>query len=471
MKPDQLSEWQKKAMAVPEAFDLFLGGGRGGGKSHLLAALFLRHCEQHGENAKCLIVRKSFPALQDLEQSLVTFFRMVYGNALKADMNKHRLTLPNGATIQLDQLEREQDFQKFQGKSFTYMAVDEAGQYASPALLDRLRSSLRAPAGTPVRFIILANPAGVGHTWLVRRHALKPSWQPYICDATGFDFVTISSTYDDNDFIDKERYAKNLLAACATDPELGKAWLTGDWSVLRGAYFSSVIEQSRIMIEPWPHINPSKVRRDAKGYRLNAAGYNNLWKPYLAHDFGVAAPSVTYLCVKGNGSVAPDGHAYPNGSVILLDEVSITHPDDVNLGLGLTVEDQADRIKAMCARWNVPAHGVADDAIFNRTGSQSGSIAEEFGRAGVHFNRAKKGSRIAGWQKMRRLLANAGQPDVAGLYVSRLCTTWWETVPNLPRDPRHPEDVDSTAADHAADACRYALVQEPVANPKITFLT
>ena len=81
-------------MAVPESFDLFLGGGRGGGKSHLLAALFLRHCEQDGEHARCLVVRKSFPALQDLEQSFHSFFRAVYGNEMKADANKHRFTSP-----------------------------------------------------------------------------------------------------------------------------------------------------------------------------------------------------------------------------------------------------------------------------------------------------------------------------------------------------------------------------------------
>ena len=470
MRPDQLSQWQKQAMAVPESFDLFLGGGRGGGKSHLLAALFLRHCEQHGEHARCLVVRKSFPALQDLEQSFHSFFRAVYGNEMKADANKHRFTFPNGSFIQLDQLEREQDFQKFQGKSFSHIAVDEAGQYASPALIDRLRSSLRGPDGVPVRFVLIANPAGVGHAWLVRRHAMKTPWKPYVDEATGFDFVTIPSVYADNEFIDRDRYKKNLMASCATDPELGKAWLTGDWSVLRGAYFSSVLAESRVRFEPWPYIfeevKPSSNRR---GYRTTPAAYKNRWGAFLSHDFGVAAPSITYLCIRSTGELAPDGRVYPRNSILLLDEVSITHPDDLNVGLGLPIQDQAERIIEMCSRWKVVPRGYADDAIFNRTGSQSGSIAQEFSKAGVHFTKAHKGSRVAGWQKMRRLLANAGRPDMEGLYVSRLCTTWWQTVPNLPRDPRHPEDVDSTAADHAADACRYALVGEPLANPTVTF--
>lgn len=64
---------------------------------------------------------------------------------------------------------------------------------------------------------------------------------------------------------------------------------------------------------------------------------------------------------------------------------------------------------------------------------------------------------------MRRMLADAGKPDVPGLYIARNCRYFWQTVPSLPRDPRRAEDVDSGAADHGADACRYALNHdEPV---------
>ncbi len=442
LRPDQLSPWQEKAMCIPEAFDLFLGGGRGPGKTHTLAALFLRHCEQHGSKARCLVVRKSFPGLEELEAEFLAYFRSVYGRALKHDAQRHRFTLPNGATIRLDQLEREADFQKFQGKSFSYIAVDEAGQYASPNLVDRLRSSLRAPHGTPTRFILLANPGGAGHHWLARRHALEPSWTPYKCPATEADFVTVSTTYRDNPFIDRERYAKNLIAACATDPELAKAWLDGDWSVLRGAYFSNVIDQSRNLIEPWRRLP------DWAGW----LGEGD-WR-FTLPTISVWRPLITYLCAESRGAMGPDGYFYPAGSVVLVDEDAQVHPDDDNQGLGLTVPDQAHRLKAMATRWGIRAEGVADDAIFNRTGSQHGSIADEFRRAGVLFTRAGKGGRIAGWQRMRRMLADAGKPDVPGLYVSRLCRYWWATVPALPRNPRNPEDVDTTAADHGADACR-----------------
>lgn len=466
-RPDQLSEWQQKVMVVPESFDLFLGGGRGGGKSHLLAALFLRHCELFADNARCLVVRKSFPGLQDLEAEFRSFFTAVYGTDIKFDGQKHRFTFPNGATVQLDQLERESDFAKYQGKSFSHIAVDEAGQYASPNLIDRLRSSLRAPQGVPVRFFIVANPGGVGHSWLVRRYALKKPWEPFTCAATGFQFVGIASTYRDNQFIDRERYKKNLFASCATDPELGRAWLEGDWSIIRGAYFSNVIDEPRNMIEPWVSLPGCDERYDDnfRGFRMTGREYQDRWFFYLSHDFGVAAPSVTYLCAESPGAEGPDGYFYPRGSVVLVDEETTTHPDDLNAGLGMMVPDQADRIKEMCYQWKASPTGVADDAIFNKTGSSAGSIADEFRKAGVNFHRAQKGGRIAGWQKMRRMLADAGKPDKPGLYISRKCQIWWQTVPSLPRDPRNPEDVDSTAPDHAADACRYGLYRYQM--PKI----
>ncbi len=461
-KADSLAPWQARAMAVPETFDLAMTGGRGGGKTRLLAALFLRHCEQHGDRARCLVVRRSFPGLMDIEAELMAFFYEVYRGAAKFDGQKHRFTLPNGGMVHLDQLEAEKDFLKYQGRSFSMIAVDEAGQWPTPHLVDRLRSSLRAPEGVPVRFVVLANPGGAGHHWVAQRHALWASWEPYVDKATAAQFVTIASTYRDNPFIDREKYAANLKASCAVDPDLAKAWLDGDWTVIRGAFFASVMDEHRNMIEPWTEIPKTRgVLRSTEFLTHGDVISRDPWRVYLAHDFGVSAPSVTYLVGESPGANGPDGRFYPRGSIILIDEFASALPDDPSRGLGLTVPELAAYIVDMCARWGIRPEGVADDAIFNKTGSQSGSIADEFLRAGVRFKRANKGSRSAGWEKMRRLLADAGKPDVPGLYISRHCRYFWQTVPSLPRDPRRVEDVDTGAIDHAADACRYALTYSP----------
>ena len=60
-------------------------------------------------------------------------------------------------------------------------------------------------------------------------------------------------------------------------------------------------------------------------------------------------------------------------------------------------------------------------------------------------------------QVMKRMLADAGKPDVPGLYISRNCSYFWMTVPGLGRDQKRVEDLNTRQADYAADACRYAL--------------
>ena len=70
---------------------------------------------------------------------------------------------------------------------------------------------------------------------------------------------------------------------------------------------------------------------------------------------------------------------------------------------------------------------------------------------------------------MTRLLSDAGKPDKPGLYISRACEYFWSTVPFLARDSKHIEDVDSSACDHAADACRYGLLAQVWAKSIATY--
>jgi hypothetical protein len=157
-----------------------------------------------------------------------------------------------------------------------------------------------------------------------------------------------------------------------------------------------------------------------------------------------------------------DGRYYPKDSILILDELATVNPNDTNEGLGYTIPHLAELIKNMCEQWNVPPKGVADDACFSQHGHSAGSIGQEFRREGVYFRRAQKADRKSGWEKMRTLLQNAGEPDRPGLYISRRCSYFWETVPYLGRDKRDPEDLDTTGADHGADAVRYGILYKQV---------
>lgn len=437
----EFNDFQLAVMAVPEELDAFLGGGRGGGKSHTLAQLALRHGEQYGGRARMLYIRRSYKGLADFELVTRELFGKVYSTDARYNAAEHVWRLPNGAYLELGQLESAGDYAKYQGRSFTLLMVDEAGQFPDPSLLDMLRSNLRGPADLPIRMVVAANPGGPGHHWLVHRYVqpAKP-WDTFREPKSKRDWVYCPSTFVGNRFIDRDQYREQLESACPDDPELLRAWIDGDWMVNRGAYFAGVLSEDRNRVANWDVIPEG-------------------WRTWLAHDFGSTAPSVTYLMAQSPGENGPDGRWYPRDSVVAVDELATNKRGNVNLGNGWTVPVLAENIKDMAKRWKVRPEGVADDACFARTGHAAGSIADEFRAYGVYFHPAKKADRLTGWTRMRRLLEQAGKPDVPGLYVAQRCDYFWSTVPYLPRDEKRVEDVDSSGPDHGADAMRYGILR------------
>jgi len=155
-----------------------------------------------------------------------------------------------------------------------------------------------------------------------------------------------------------------------------------------------------------------------------------------------------------------EGRYFPRGSFIAFDEVVFVEHDSLSKGLQLTVPEMAGRVVSVCRTWGMSPEGVAGDACFARHGSGEGTLAGEYRRAGLRIKPAKKGDRLTGWERMRRLMLNASEPDVPGLFISEVCQYGLQTIPFLDRDPRRPEDLDTRAPDHWVDACRYGLGHE-----------
>lgn len=111
------------------------------------------------------------------------------------------------------------------------------------------------------------------------------------------------------------------------------------------------------------------------------------------------------------------------------------------------------------------SYRVADPGIFQKAPRMGGpSIAERMMRAGVRFQRGdnsrigKKGA-MGGWDQMRARLK--GVDGVPSMYFFNTCTDSIRTIPALQHDEARPEDLDTTAEDHAADEVRYAVMSRP----------
>ena len=87
-----LSDFQTRVMTIPEDVDLFLGGGRGGGKSFVSALLCLRHAEQYTDRARMLFIRRTYAGLRDFEMVCREVFGMAYGTGIQ--LQRQRASVP-----------------------------------------------------------------------------------------------------------------------------------------------------------------------------------------------------------------------------------------------------------------------------------------------------------------------------------------------------------------------------------------
>lgn len=437
------TEFQQKIINT-DGIDIALLGGRGGGKSYGVCHRVARLVKLYGQEYQGLYLRKTFPGVRDFEKITRRLFPVLIKGS-KFNSTYKIWAFPNGATFELNQLEHPSDYDKYQGRSFTDLYVDECGQYDSPELLDLMLSNLRGADGIPLTRTLIANPGGRGHGWLQERYlADRQVEETYHEEESDRQVVTLVSTYLDNPKIDQVKYEKSLDSATANDPELRKAYKKGDWNIARGAFFGSVLSKERSLVPVFTEI--------PRG-----------WQPFLACDYGTAAPCAIGLFLESPGGLHKSKFL-PRGSIVQIDELYLSQRD-LSKGIDLTIPQLADEIKRFLKPWDVSpmaSQHVADDACFAEDGRPS--IATNLLNAGVRFQPAQKGDRLTGWENLRTLMRQAGmkddkQPSEPGFYVAENCTKFWRIMPTVPRSDRLAWDVDTKANDHYADMLRYACLR------------
>jgi len=434
----------KKAW-VPE---LLFGGAAGGGKTAYLLGDFAQDVPTPGGSGwHGIIFRRTYPQLEEvIKQSLEVYpkwFDPEQRGLVKWLVGERTWKWHNGATLKMRYAENETDWMEYQGHQYGWIGYDELTTWPTPTTYLRMKARLRSanPLVKYKRIRATANPGGPGHQWVssyfgIDRYPkggvlLKPT------DDSGMDRMFIASRVQDN---------RILLAAdpgyigrlkSLGSPELVRAWLEGDWTVVQGAYFPEF----------------SAVKHVVRPFEIP-----HTWNRMRCMDWGSAAPFAVYWIAISDGQpVGEDARIYPKGAMIVYREwYGASGP---NVGLKMTAEEVGEGIMERQSKYEEINDSVIDPAAWAQNGGPS--IAERMARATDYKAVFRRGDnkRLPGWDMVRERLR--GGPEGPMLYVFTNCTELIRTIPSLQHDPTKAEDVDTDGEDHGPDALRYGCMSRP----------
>lgn len=425
------------ALITCPVFEAFFGGARGGGKTDGMLGEWAIHADRYGSDAIGLMVRRTRIQLTETFERAKVLFK-----PLGATFTEHpmRVQMPGGGRLNFAYLEKDKDAEGYQGHSYTRVYVEEIGNFPSPAPILKLFATLRSGAGVPCRFRATGNPGGPGHQW-VRARYIDPAPQGYEVirdEETGMERVYIPSRVHDNRYVG-DAYINQLRSSGS--PELVRAWLEGDWSVISGAFFPEFSMDKHV-------ITPRELPAH--------------WLRYGCADWGSAKPFAWLWVAVSDGSL-PE---FPRGALIVYREWYGSNGQP-NVGVRMVAEDVGAGVAKR--QQNDPRYEdraiyhVLDPAAWAEDGGPS--IAERIAKGGKLVLRRADNARVSqkgamgGWDQVRsRLQGEEGRPM---LYIFSTCTHLIRTLPALQHDVDRPEDVDTEGEDHAPDALRYGCMARP----------
>lgn len=419
---------------IPE---ILFGGSRGGGKTDGILGKWAIKANTYGPGVNAVFFRQEMPQTDDLIERA----RAIYA-PLGATWHeqKRMFTFKSGARVRFRPLESVSDAAKYQGQNLSDAAVEEAGNYPSSQPIDMLFGALRSVTGVPTQLTMTANPGGAGHQWIKRRF-IDPAPEGMkvltrqLPNGSSHRYVYIPSRVQDNRaLLTRDPEYVNRLYLVGSEA-LVRAWLTGDWSVVAGAFFDCWNPEQHV-VQPFP--------------------IPDHWVKFTSFDWGSAKPFTMQWWAVSDGNVVPGPgptRRYPQGSMILYREwYGAKAPNE---GLRLSTPEIAMGVREREYGEKIDFR-VADPSCWKVDGGPS--HAEIMANGGVYMRPADN-SRIAGWSMCRdRLLGLDGTPM---LYVFNTATDFIRTVPVLQHDTARPEDIDTDAEDHSADGMRYACMARP----------
>nr|UYL16323.1 MAG: terminase large subunit [Caudoviricetes sp.] len=419
--------------------ELFYGGARGGGKSDFQLGFQEDGARRYAEGWRGIMFRKTYPELEELQGRAMEVFSEE-GAIFKSQPSERYpysscWYWPNGATVKMRYIEREQDYGRYHGHQYTGISFDEVTEYATPTGLLKMLSTLRSAKGVPCSVRLTGNPGGVGHIWVKARY-IDPvaPYTPYTDPDTGFTRIFIPSKLSDNPALMRNdpKYLGRVLASTAGNEALRQAWIEGKWDIVAGAFFESISRDKHALR---PFVIPEH------------------WLKFRSMDWGSARPFSVGWWTVASEACEIQGRTIPRGAMIRYREwYGAKEP---NVGLKLTAAQVAEGIKAREVAGEVN-YGTADPSMWKVDGGPS--IAERMAGLGVYWMPADN-SRQSGWAQVRdRIL---GEDDAPMMFVVDSCVDWWRTMPLMQHDKTKVEDIDTDMEDHVADEVRYACMSRP----------
>jgi hypothetical protein len=449
---------QKAALLSPATENLY-GGAAGGGKSHLLRVASIVYSVQI-PGLITYIFRRTFKELVSnhihtpggYPEMLKDFIRT---KKVRWDKSNYLFEFDNGSIIQLAHSQWETDITTHQGAQIGFLGIDEATHFTEEMvrfIRSRVRlGSLEVPEqykGMFPRILYCSNPGGVGHDYFKTNfvdHG-EELWQAPAADG-GMTRRYIPAKLADNYTLTRSDpgYADRLRGL--GDSALVDAMLSGDWDIMMKGMFSDVWAPELQVIHPFT--------------------IPKSWKVDRAHDWGSSAPGGNLYFAESDGSKFIDAYgeeqSVPRGSLFVVGELYFI--DKKREGLKLFPEEQARRMVAF-ERERFPNRAVragpADASIWT-VDTSSDSIADQFESEGIFFTKSDKspGSRIHGWQLTRQMLRATidNNPEAKHLYITTDCPNLIRTLPQMQRDDKKIEDIDTHLEDHLCDILRYRVLK------------
>ena len=420
--------------------EVLYGGAAGGGKSFGLLADPMRYFGN--PNFSGLILRRTNDELRELIWKSQELYPRAFKGA-KWGEKKSQWTFPSGAKLWFSYLERDQDVLRYQGQSFSYIAVDELTQYATDFAWTYLRSRLRTTDPTlPIYMRATTNPGGIGHGWVKRTWIdPAPANTKFIAKDldSGEDLVYpdghekageplfyrrfIPAKLSDNPYLmEGGQYEANLLSL----PEMQRRQLLeGDWAVADGAAFSE-FRSTKHVIEPFD------IPTDWRRFRSCDYGYSS----YSAVHWFAIDPSY--------------------GTLINYRELYLSKHTGRDLAKAIIEAEGGDSID----------YGVLDSSCWHQRGQSGPSIAEEMISQGTRWRPSDRtnGARVSGKNRLHEVLKIDEETGIPGIQFFNTCRQIIADLPVIPSDPRGSDDIDPRyASDHSYDSVRYAVMSRPKA--------